>query len=569
MTAATPSTTPDLPRGSELNDKAENYGSAELHKPRYAKLYGLEGVEDVEDYRPGGFHPVDMFDMLDGRFEVCHKLGSGGIATVWLCYEKNIRKWRAVKINAASRSHDDSPELRVAELLQKGGDALQLENGHVAIPLEFFWIEGPNGRHLCSVLPVLGPTVSEWRHMSLGTDATRINNVCYQLTEGLDVLHRRGICHGDFRPDNILMKLKDNGLDHLEPDQLFELLHYPNKDEVLTVEGERSPHAPKWVVEPLWWSELKKFVSDDIAIVDFGEAFEESVPPKSLGIPRVYAAPEVIYGGLSPGRGSDIWSLAYSIMEIRTGRSQDPGFNGPLRRMELFAGPITAPYRHAAAEAFYKDEMRRYEKSGKRDGVMEKPVPPSENEQADSQNLSSITGETTGNSCVRELELELGKTLYEQVLVPSGGDDDDNEEKWEVLHYRLPGAEVVLLADLLSQLFKYQPSQRISAANILRHAWFKKIPEKTQESVPAPADTGNGDHAISTPESALSTNAPQPSWLTRLWELVQRLVPTGAMQIPTHLLLLAIIFLALAVLYYFFPADTLCRRIEVIRIIVL
>ncbi|KAI8946840.1 kinase-like protein [Xylaria longipes] len=481
MTANNHNTPPDQPCGDvvtnevEVAKEVEKSESSEAHKHLYIQPDDIGDIEDVEDYRPGGLHPVDMFDMLlDDRFEVCHKLGSGGIATVWLCYEKAVKKWKAIKINAANRSSDDSPELRVAKLLEKGGDTSQLlEEYHIAMPLETFWVEGPNGRHLCTVLPVLGPRLSDWRHMSLGTDAARINNVCYQLTKGLDFLHSHEICHGDFRPENILMQLKGNGLDDLEPEQLFDLLHYPARNEVLTLEGEHSPHAPKWAVDPLWWSELREYISDDVAIVDFGEAFEESQPPKSLGIPKVYAAPEVIYGGVPAGIGSDIWSLAYTIMGTRTGMPLEPSVWGPLSRMERFAGPIPAPYRRAAAEKLYRDEMRMSDKETE----MEKAVSPSKMSEADGENLKSLTGETTGESCVRELELEMGIELWEKVRVSDEEKKNGNKRNWKVVHYHLPEDEVASLADLLSKMFRYQPDQRIRAGIALKHPWFKGHPE--------------------------------------------------------------------------------------------
>jgi serine/threonine-protein kinase SRPK3 len=45
----------------------------------------LDFAEDVEQYKLGGFHPLMINQLVgDGRFEIVHKLGSGGIATVWL-----------------------------------------------------------------------------------------------------------------------------------------------------------------------------------------------------------------------------------------------------------------------------------------------------------------------------------------------------------------------------------------------------------------------------------------------------------------------------------------------------
>lgn len=41
--------------------------------------------ESLYNYRPGGFHPINLGDALhDGRYVIRHKLGHGGFSTVWL-----------------------------------------------------------------------------------------------------------------------------------------------------------------------------------------------------------------------------------------------------------------------------------------------------------------------------------------------------------------------------------------------------------------------------------------------------------------------------------------------------
>lgn len=81
-------------------------GKEEMRAPvdnfQLASEMGSE-VEEIHNYKPGGYHPVAIGDLLgtDNRFRVVQKLGHGGYATVWLCHDMFTRKWRAIKIMAA------------------------------------------------------------------------------------------------------------------------------------------------------------------------------------------------------------------------------------------------------------------------------------------------------------------------------------------------------------------------------------------------------------------------------------------------------------------------------------
>lgn len=73
----------------------------------------FDGCEDLGRYREGGFHPVIIGDRFaEDRYEVVHKLGSGGWATVWLAKDSKHDRYVALKILQAQCS-EDSRELRM------------------------------------------------------------------------------------------------------------------------------------------------------------------------------------------------------------------------------------------------------------------------------------------------------------------------------------------------------------------------------------------------------------------------------------------------------------------------
>lgn len=86
---------------------------------RYRDIPIMDDVEPLENYGPGGLIPLEIGFTLQNRFQVYYKLGFGGIATVWLCYDLETQKWRAVKVNAASHSSEDCPDVLATNKLKE------------------------------------------------------------------------------------------------------------------------------------------------------------------------------------------------------------------------------------------------------------------------------------------------------------------------------------------------------------------------------------------------------------------------------------------------------------------
>jgi serine/threonine protein kinase len=164
-----------------------------LTEPRFLPA-SLNDTEDLERYAPGGFHPVHLGDVFDDeRYRIVHKLGSGGFSTVWLARDEIEQKWVALKIVVA-----DASESVEAKSLLSNSAASQLASGTaVVVEHRQFKFDGPNGSHLCLVLPVLGPSASQLsdRFMSrIKPDLAR--RAGYQATMALAGLHAHGLCHG-------------------------------------------------------------------------------------------------------------------------------------------------------------------------------------------------------------------------------------------------------------------------------------------------------------------------------------------------------------------------------------
>ena len=157
----------------------------------------VDNVEDLEQYKVGGFHPIHIGDTLDsGRYRVVHKLGFGGFATVWLGRDQDLNRYVALKILVADFSKDCS-ELKML-LHLKENSANHAGRKYVASLIDHFWIEGPNGSHICLVSPVAGPSISAFsQHQPQARlEAPVAQKLALQVTQGLAFLHSIGVGHG-------------------------------------------------------------------------------------------------------------------------------------------------------------------------------------------------------------------------------------------------------------------------------------------------------------------------------------------------------------------------------------
>ncbi|KAI0017041.1 protein kinase-like protein [Xylariomycetidae sp. FL0641] len=422
------------------------------------------GVEDVQDYNPGGFHPVHLGDILNDKYEVIHKLGNGGNGIVWLCYDIDTREWRALKILSADSSREGR-EHDIMRRLQNKYSHEQLERHHIGLPLSYFWIFGHNGDHLCFVQPFLGCTVSEFRwHLDDRQDAAMrevCSNLCRQIADGTKFLHAEGICHGDLRPDNVLMKMK--GFERLSPGEMLKLLGTPKRVAVETKSGDSpGPRAPEYCVEHVASRRLLDMLTDEIAIIDFGCSFHISSPSASPGYPEPYSGPEVLLDR-RPGLATDIWSLACTFYEVRTDKllfslGEDSRLPNEVceavHAMELYLGPLPSRYRAA-----FVDQGRHL---GPGDSPAAKLKP------GDSPLLT-----WSPDVCAQKRGEMRSKSGYHlDVLAALLGAPRLNNRSRDAKEFTYRKEEVLSLTHLLLSMLQYEVAGRISMDEVVRHPWL-------------------------------------------------------------------------------------------------
>lgn len=165
-----------------------------------------EGLEDLNAYRPGGFHPVSLRELYKhGRYQIIHKLGYGFFSTVWLARDRARQRYVAMKIMRADIPNDLLDRQKMVLHSLRNHKTHEKERGSVSIVDDDFDIDGPNGKHWCLVSKAMGcdldsmkEAYSGWSRRSLPLADTL--SMISQLVQGMAYIHSCGVVHAGTPP---------------------------------------------------------------------------------------------------------------------------------------------------------------------------------------------------------------------------------------------------------------------------------------------------------------------------------------------------------------------------------
>ncbi|KAK3321238.1 kinase domain-containing protein [Cercophora scortea] len=415
-------------------------------------------TEDLEDYEPGGFHPVHLGDTYDNRYKVVHKLGFGGFSIVWLARDPDKQQWVALKIIKAN----ESPTYESRSVVTNHKHVHPLDPRLFAMPIRNFWIDGPNGRHLCIVLPVLGPNLSS---LSTGffsrLQPAFVKTVSLQAGQALVALHANGICHGDFTANNIALRLVV-GLNGYDEADIVGLFGEPQKSPVMLYSGKSPrPHAPDYSLRLLdFRSSTTNLLTDKVCIIDLTNPSPRARHQTVPGYPRS----EDLFFDYDTGTPADVLQqIAKTIdglhEEWRWTRFDDDG------RAVLEGGePI-----YLAEETTSPEEQIQ--------GIFDEPHTRSinlEGEDVEPVDVPLTVFEEFNLRRVPYPEV-FGEIIWKPTAVCIDGGFVIGYENVELMAKAFPkisAEEGPVLRDLLSKIFVHDPAHRIKAEDLVRHSWF-------------------------------------------------------------------------------------------------
>ena len=482
---------------SSLEDREDPEGFPHSEHPDLRPFHPgcLDNSERPHEYRPGGLHPIHIEDSLDcGRYTVIHKLGHGLSSTVWLGRDCTLNTYVAIKILTAEASKIRN-ELGCLQYLSSKPSSNHPGQDYISVSFldRYFWLGGPNGRHLVLVSKASGPSVSQMTEWGIRIRESVARKIALQVTQGLAYLHSEGICHGNLTSADVLFQLTN--FDAWSQEKVYEQLGIPS---VLDLDvSYLGPSSPRYLVDSAQFFRTPPgLLTENIRIIDYGDSFRigwrNSLNTDQEDRMSRFIAPENLRGQ-QVARPSEIWALGCIIYEIRAGIHLFPNVSpsDAVWEIEYLLGSqqpdLPGPKLHGDGDSDPSEKREvTYESTKERISqfVAEIEVEPRANSEGAMVATRRLEDALNTYTQIRPYvksdpnlfwkPLPTDETVWIDSIIRTPSEIDSERKMWKMEKPlpKISSTEAEQLVNLLSSVLLYHPKRRITAPSLAKHPWF-------------------------------------------------------------------------------------------------
>jgi len=267
----------------------------------------------MKKYKPGGYAPVSIGEVLNARYRIIKKIGFGEFSTVFLCYDYNdTQNFKALKIAKSSKTFTEAAE--------DERNILSNINSKYCCKLHnSFTYTSPFGEHITLVFDIYGESLysvmREYRHN--GIPIKCVKSITIDLLKGLIDCLECNIINTDIKPENILIRSPTK-----EISNIIKKYVPPNIGDVIvnipvtTKKKKRKKYDEDECSEEND-EDFEKRISN-VLFTDFGNGCSTEDPYKDYICTLPYRPPENIITKKFTA-SADVWSLGCTIYEMLTG----------------------------------------------------------------------------------------------------------------------------------------------------------------------------------------------------------------------------------------------------------
>ena len=187
----------------------------EPKRPDAAQPASTNPIDLSISYSMNAKEPADATNTMLGEFRLLKKLGTGGMAEVYLAEQTTLRRQVAVKILRAEYFTD---EQYVKRFRHEAAAAGSLNHPNI---VQVYMVGEENGINYIAQEYVQGRTLKDYMNRKGPMEVKIALHILRQVASALQVASENGIVHRDIKPENILLtnkgeaKVADFGLAQL------------------------------------------------------------------------------------------------------------------------------------------------------------------------------------------------------------------------------------------------------------------------------------------------------------------------------------------------------------------